>query len=244
MHLQMLSQANFFSQNRSFLLPISSMSCNSVISNHVGTVEVGPNKLADASGEVIRKYFRKSFDILDKEDLSPVIIADQAAEEAMVRIVQEHFQHHAIYWEENGWRCKDKIAYYVWVLDPIDGTKSLLQSVVSNTGKPLFATLIALGRKTTSNGQEISTRRCGTQQAPIYSREKLRWPLLEFRQDFFSRPYDFLSPTPVVEGAGGTSTDWKGRNLYWEASADSCFNVVAAGGKQLHPQALDALQWH
>lgn len=32
-------------------------------------VDVG-NKLADAAGEVIRKYFRKSFDILDKEDLS------------------------------------------------------------------------------------------------------------------------------------------------------------------------------
>lgn len=28
------------------------------------------NRLADAAGEVIRKYFRKSFDILDKEDLS------------------------------------------------------------------------------------------------------------------------------------------------------------------------------
>lgn len=28
------------------------------------------NQLADAAGEVIRQYFRKSFDILDKEDLS------------------------------------------------------------------------------------------------------------------------------------------------------------------------------
>lgn len=28
------------------------------------------NQLADAAGDVIRRYFRKSFDILDKEDLS------------------------------------------------------------------------------------------------------------------------------------------------------------------------------
>lgn len=28
------------------------------------------NKLADAAGEVIRKYFRNKFDILDKEDSS------------------------------------------------------------------------------------------------------------------------------------------------------------------------------
>lgn len=28
------------------------------------------NQLADAAGDVIRRYFRKSFDILDKPDLS------------------------------------------------------------------------------------------------------------------------------------------------------------------------------
>lgn len=30
------------------------------------------------------------------------------------------------YGEENGWRCKEKTADYVWVLDPIDGTKSFI----------------------------------------------------------------------------------------------------------------------
>ncbi|CAA3002715.1 bifunctional phosphatase IMPL2, chloroplastic [Olea europaea subsp. europaea] len=140
-------------------------------------VDVG-NKLADAAGEVIRKYFRKSFDILDKEDLSPVTIADQAAEESMVKILEENFPSHAIFGEESGWRCKENFTDYVWVLDPIDGTKSFI------TGKPLFGTLIALlhkgrpilgiidqpvlrerwigisGRRTTLNGQEISTRSC------------------------------------------------------------------------------------
>lgn len=28
------------------------------------------NQIADAAGDVIRKYFRKSFDIVDKQDLS------------------------------------------------------------------------------------------------------------------------------------------------------------------------------
>lgn len=32
------------------------------------------NALADASGEVIRKYFRKKFDIVDKDDLSKSLI--------------------------------------------------------------------------------------------------------------------------------------------------------------------------
>ena len=31
------------------------------------------NKVADAAGEVLRKYFRQSFEILDKEDLSPCL---------------------------------------------------------------------------------------------------------------------------------------------------------------------------
>ncbi|OWM83880.1 bifunctional phosphatase IMPL2, chloroplastic isoform X2 [Punica granatum] len=146
------------------------------------------NRVADAAGEVIRKYFRKKFEILDKADLSPVTIADQAAEEAMVSVILENFPPHAIYGEENGWRCNEKFSNYVWVLDPIDGTKSFI------TGKPLFGTLIALlhkgkpilsiidqpvlrerwigikGRTTTLNGVEISTRSCTKlSQAYLYT---------------------------------------------------------------------------
>lgn len=52
------------------------------LSNGVGALPLGiedseldrfaevANKVADASGEVIRKYFRNKFEILDKEDLS------------------------------------------------------------------------------------------------------------------------------------------------------------------------------
>ncbi|KAM0932870.1 putative phosphoric monoester hydrolase [Dioscorea sansibarensis] len=140
-------------------------------------VEVG-QKVADAAGEVIRKYFRQPFDIIDKPDLSPVTIADRDAEESMVSIILDNFPSHAIFGEENGWRCKEKFADFVWVLDPIDGTKSFI------TGKPLFGTLIALlfkgkpiigiidqpvlrerwigadGRCTTLNGREVSTRSC------------------------------------------------------------------------------------
>ncbi|XVF01063.1 hypothetical protein REPUB_Repub04eG0055400 [Reevesia pubescens] len=77
-----------------------------------------------------------------KEKLSgPVTIADQAAGEAMVSKIWENFPSHAICGEEKGWRCKEKSADYVWVLDPIDGTLSFI------TGKPVFGTLIALLHK-------------------------------------------------------------------------------------------------
>ncbi|WJX42456.1 Bifunctional phosphatase IMPL2, chloroplastic [Trifolium repens] len=146
------------------------------------------NKAADAAGDVIRQYFRKNFDIIHKQDLSPVTIADQSAEEAMVSIILDNFPSHAVYGEERGWRCKQNSADYVWVLDPIDGTKSFI------TGKPVFGTLIALlkngtpilgiidqpvlkerwigitGKKTTLNGQEVSTRTCADlSQAYLYT---------------------------------------------------------------------------
>lgn len=35
------------------------------------------------------------------------------------------------------------------------------------------------------------------------------------------QPYDILALIPVIEGAGGVITDWKGHELYWEASPTS-----------------------
>ncbi|CAN6686038.1 unnamed protein product [Malus baccata var. baccata] len=191
------------------------------------------NKVAEASGEVIRKYFRQKFDILDKEDSSPVTIADQTAEEAMVSIILENLPSHAIFGEENGWRCKEKFADYVWVLDPIDGTKSFI------TGKPVFGTLIALLHR----GKPV--------KVPLYGCDCYAYALLasgfvDLVVESGLKPYDFLSLIPVIEGAGGVITDWKGHQLYWDASPNSkatSYNVVAAGDKQLHQQALDSLQW-
>ncbi|XP_006362030.1 bifunctional phosphatase IMPL2, chloroplastic [Solanum tuberosum] len=304
------SDINSFPISHGIKLASPMMTSNCVLPNQAQIADLGvedsdldkfaavSNKIADAAGEVIRKYFRKSFDILDKEDLSPVTIADQAAEESMVKIIQENFPSHAIYGEEKGWRCQEETAEYVWVLDPIDGTKSFI------TGKPVFGTLIALlykgkpilgvidqpvlrerwiglsGRRTTLNGQEISTRNCSSlSKAYMYTtsphlfegdaeiafarvRSKVKVPLygcdcyayallasgfVDLVIESGLKPYDFLSLVPVIEGAGGTITDWKGQHFNWKASAGSpatSFNVVAAGDKQVHQQALDALQWH
>jgi len=60
------------------------------------------------------------------------------------------------------------------------------------------------------------------------------------------QPYDFLALVPVIEGAGGSITDWRGDKLHWPFTAKSqptSFNVVAAGDARVHKQALDALQW-
>ena len=95
--------------------------------------------LADAAGEAIRPHFRQPLVVDDKPDLSPVTIADRAAEAAMRRLIAANFPSHGILGEEFGRERED--AEFVWVLDPIDGTKSFI------SGVPLFGTLIALAHR-------------------------------------------------------------------------------------------------
>lgn len=93
-------------------------------------------QLADAAGEPARHYFRTNLSIDSKEDLSPVTRADREAESAMRAILAANVPEHGIIGEEFGAERAD--AEWVWVLDPIDGTKSYV------TGVPLFGVLVAL----------------------------------------------------------------------------------------------------
>jgi len=92
--------------------------------------------LADAARPVLMQHFRRGVVVDDKADLSPVTIADRDAEAAMRDLLRRLAPDHGVLGEEHGTERLD--ADYVWVLDPIDGTKSFI------TGKPLFGTLIAL----------------------------------------------------------------------------------------------------
>lgn len=94
------------------------------------------NHLADLSAEPIRKYYHNNFFIEDKEDASPVTIADKEAEAVIRKAINETYPEHGIIGEEYGNEKED--AEYVWVLDPIDGTVSF------TIGRPIFGTLIAL----------------------------------------------------------------------------------------------------
>src|SRR5256714_12803754 len=134
------------------------------------------NELADAAGEIVRRYFRQGVSVDDKADMSPVTIADREAEAALRVLIERRFPDHGILGEEHGSVRTD--AERVWVLDPIDGTKSFI------SGVPLFGTLIALtrarrpilgiidqpisrerwvgvaGRPTTLNGAVVGRRAC------------------------------------------------------------------------------------
>ncbi|MCC6890876.1 MAG: histidinol-phosphatase [Hyphomicrobiales bacterium] len=99
------------------------------------------DELAAASGETILPFFRTALSVEDKGrpgSFDPVTAADHAAETAMRTLIRRTFPDHGIIGEELGNERPD--AEYVWVLDPIDGTKSFI------SGMPAWGTLIALMR--------------------------------------------------------------------------------------------------
>jgi myo-inositol-1(or 4)-monophosphatase len=98
------------------------------------------DQLAAVSGETILPFFRTALSVTDKgaRNFDPVTAADHAAETAMRNLIRRTFPEHGIVGEEYGEDRAD--AEYVWVLDPIDGTKSFI------SGMPAWGTLIALMR--------------------------------------------------------------------------------------------------
>lgn len=95
--------------------------------------------LADAAGAILRRYFRQPIAVDEKADRTPVTAADREAEAAMRQLIADAFPEHGILGEEMG--ASRAEADWVWVLDPIDGTKSFI------SGIPLFGTLIALAHR-------------------------------------------------------------------------------------------------
>ncbi|MSP67636.1 MAG: histidinol-phosphatase [Alphaproteobacteria bacterium] len=134
------------------------------------------DELAEAAAAIARRYFRTPVTVDTKADASPVSIADREAERAMRALIEARFPDHGIWGEEFG-RVREG-ADFVWVLDPIDGTKAFL------AGKPTFGVLVGLvwrnrpvygvieqphlrerwaggaGHATTLNGQPVRTRLC------------------------------------------------------------------------------------
>ena len=98
------------------------------------------DELARISGETILPFFRTSLEIENKKTggFDPVTVADRAAEDAMRALIRRYFPAHGILGEEYGSERTD--AEYVWVLDPIDGTKSFIAGMLA------WGTLIGLMR--------------------------------------------------------------------------------------------------
>jgi histidinol-phosphatase len=204
----------------------------------------------------------------------------------MRRLIAARFPGHGIIGEEFGRERAD--AEFVWVLDPIDGTKSFI------SGVPLFGTLIALARRghpilgiidqpisrerwigaasrpSLFNGSPIRCRPCPSLAAAslfatspdmfsgadkaAFGRVAEAVKLVRFGADCYAygllalglidlviesslKPYDFSAMVPVVEGAGGVASDWRGAPLTIESDG----RVIIAGDRRMHEAALRLL---
>lgn len=145
--------------------------------------------LSKESSDIIKKYFRTVVNVESKSDSSPVTIADKLAEEKMREIIAKEFPLHGIIGEEFGNDNTD--AEYVWVLDPIDGTKSFISGSLSfgtliallKNGKPIFGVinhpilnefLIGDNQNCLLNGSKVEMRKCSSiNQATLLTTDHL-----------------------------------------------------------------------
>ena len=242
--------------------------------------------LADLARPIIRRHFRTPLEVVRKSDSSPVTIADREVERQMREKLAETVPQHGILGEEFG--AHQMSSDYIWVLDPIDGTKAFI------AGKPTFGTLIslfykqrpvlgiidqaitgerwigALDRPTTHNGTPVRVRACeevarsvlfttdpdlfsGTEavkfrrlkarvRQPMYGCDCYAYGLLalgyaDLVVESSLKAYDFGALVPVVTGAGGAMTDWRGEPVTLGSAGD----VLAAGDHRCHADALALL---
>ena len=112
---------------------------------------------AQAAAQLIRGYYQKNPAVRTKADASPVTEADVRAEGIIRETLNRHFPDYGFYGEETGQHAMN--APNIWLVDPIDGTKSFVRET------PFFSTQIALLRA----GRLV----LGVSSAPVYG--ELAW---------------------------------------------------------------------
>jgi len=112
---------------------------------------------ARAAADVIRAYYGRNPSVRTKPDQSPVTEADVRAEEVIRAVLSRSFPGYGFYGEETGQHAMG--AESLWLVDPIDGTKSFVRET------PFFSTQIALMRA----GELV----LGVSSAPEY--DELAW---------------------------------------------------------------------
>ena len=82
------------------------------------------------------RYYGRNPKVQSKADGSPVTLADKNAEKGIIATIRKTFPGHSFYGEEYG--RSDERSEYLWVIDPIDGTKNFVGQI------PLWGNLLAL----------------------------------------------------------------------------------------------------
>ena len=254
-----------------------------------------------ASAEVILPLFRADHGLEDKgagknlprdthAAFDPVTAADRGAEAAIRKLIGERFPEHGVIGEEYGEDRPD--AEFVWVLDPIDGTRAFI------AGLPLWTTLIGLrhqgrpvlgsigqayldeifvghagGSRLVARGREtpIRVRECADLTDAVIATtdadacfdgaERGAWlqvraaaKLARMGCDAYAyamvamgkmdmvieaglKAWDIEAAIPLIEGAGGLVTDWRGQTV-----GPNGGQIVISGDRRPLDEALVSLK--
>ncbi len=230
------------------------------------------------TSDILLRHWRKAQALRydTKPDLSPVTAVDRAVERRIRQIIKGRYPQHAILGEEGGNDDSAESAW-LWVIDPIDGTKSYIR------GLPYFGTQVAVfyegevvvgvshapvlretaiarrgagafvnrNRLKVSNVRSLKRSLVAHGLLPLFERRKLMpglrklcreaWGLQGF-QDFWSyhllatarldacveaatNIWDIAAASLIVNEAGGTVTDLRGRPI--QTTTTSC---IASNG--------------
>ena len=263
---------------------------------------IPPDRLADldaflvelnhAAARVILPLFRGDHGLENKLGpgaFDPVTEADKGAERAIRQLIAERYSDHGVIGEEYGEDRPD--AEWVWVLDPVDGTRAFI------AGLPLWTTLIGLrhqghpvlgsigqsflgelyighagGSRLMTHGESrpLKVRACprlddaliattdpegcfkgaelaawtevraGSRLARLgcdaYAYAMVAAGTMDLVVEAGLKAWDIDAAIPVLQGAGGLVTDWRG-----EPVGPNGGQVAIAGDRACLDQALTAL---
>lgn len=169
------------------------------------------HRLADLAGAVIRPYFRKRLEIIDKgkTGFDPVTRADREAEAAMRELIRRERPDDGVLGEEHG--TEPGRNGFRWVLDPIDGTRAFI------TGRPTWGTLIALEE----NGRRI----LGIIDQPVLRERFVGYErVAQFCSPEGETPLRTRSCAALADAAVSTTHPWG----YFTASERTGFEILCA----------------
>jgi histidinol phosphatase-like enzyme (inositol monophosphatase family) len=245
-----------------------------------------------ASGEAVLPLFRADHGMVDKgkRSFDPVTEADKGAEAAIRRLIAERYPDHGVIGEEYGEDRPD--AEFVWVLDPVDGTRAFIaglplwttliglrfqgKPVIGSIGQPFLGEVFIGGpsgsRLVVANGEvPLKVRPCPKLTDAIiattdpemcfngaelgaWTQVRAAAKLARLGCDAYAyamvaqgtmdlvveaglKCWDIEAAIPVIEGAGGMVTNWRGQPV-----GQSGGQIAIAGDRAVLDEALVALK--
>ena len=250
-------------------------------------------ELNRASARAILPLFRGDLGLEDKNPdgaFDPVTAADRGAEAAIRALIAKHRPDDGVIGEEYGEDRPE--AEFVWVVDPIDGTRSFMaglttwttlialrrhgEPVLGSIGQPYLDELFigsAAGSRLMSRGEArpLRVRECpsltqavvattdpwtylnGAEQGAwtqvratarvsryacdAYAYAMVALGSMDLVVEAGLKSWDVEAAVPVIEGAGGHVTDWRGERIGRKGG-----QTIIAGDRRCLDEALVALR--